>query len=137
MASGARYERGGFGGAIDGGLQGNDPGDRVERTGERLSSGPYLAAPCKLLGTHKEALEGLPPTNRFLVVSNIRPDDPSAVVQGNERVVRPRLADAKFFFDQDRRRSLAERVPGLASWLKSAALDQKVTVVRARVESDR
>jgi glycyl-tRNA synthetase beta chain len=41
-------------------------------------------------------------TNKFLVVSNIRPPDPSAVVGGNERVVRPRLADAKFFFDQDR-----------------------------------
>ena len=52
-------------------------------------------------------------TSRFLVVSNIRPEDPSAVIQGNERVVRPRLADAKFFFDQDRKRSLAERVPGL------------------------
>ena len=52
-------------------------------------------------------------TNRFLVVSNIRPADPSAVIQGNERVVRPRLADAKFFFDQDRRKSLAERVPAL------------------------
>jgi glycyl-tRNA synthetase beta chain len=52
-------------------------------------------------------------TNRFLVVSNIRPQDPSAVIQGNERVVRPRLADAKFFFDQDRKRSLADRVPGL------------------------
>jgi glycyl-tRNA synthetase beta chain len=52
-------------------------------------------------------------THRFLVVSNIRPDDPSRVVQGNERVVRPRLADAKFFFDQDRRKTLAERVPGL------------------------
>ncbi len=53
-------------------------------------------------------------TSRFLVVSNIRPADPSAVVQGNERVVRPRLADARFFFDQDRRRTLASRVPGLA-----------------------
>jgi glycyl-tRNA synthetase beta chain len=53
-------------------------------------------------------------TNRFLVVSNIRPGDPSAVTGGNERVVRPRLADAKFFFDQDRRRTLASRVPGLA-----------------------
>ena len=53
-------------------------------------------------------------TNKFLVVSNIRPADPSAVVQGNERVVRPRLADAKFFFDQDRKKSLADRVPGLA-----------------------
>jgi len=52
-------------------------------------------------------------TNRFLVVSNIRPADASRVVQGNERVVRPRLADAKFFFDQDRKRSLASRVAGL------------------------
>jgi len=53
-------------------------------------------------------------TSRFLIVSNIRPADPSAIVQGNERVVRPRLADAKFFFDQDRKRTLASRVPGLA-----------------------
>ena len=53
-------------------------------------------------------------TNRFLVVSNICPDDASAVIQGNERVVRPRLADAKFFFDQDRKKKLADRVPQLA-----------------------
>jgi glycyl-tRNA synthetase beta chain len=53
-------------------------------------------------------------TNRFLVVSNIRPDDASAVIGGNERVVRPRLADAKFFFDQDRKKTLASRVEGLA-----------------------
>jgi glycyl-tRNA synthetase beta chain len=53
-------------------------------------------------------------TNHFLVVSNIRPADASAIVQGNERVVRPRLADAKFFFDQDRKRSLESRVAGLA-----------------------
>ncbi|MDM0054470.1 glycine--tRNA ligase subunit beta [Variovorax fucosicus] len=52
-------------------------------------------------------------TNRFLVVSNITPDDASAVIEGNERVVRPRLADAKFFFDQDRRKSLASRVESL------------------------
>lgn len=44
------------------------PDARLERTGVRLSDGPYVAAPCKLLGTHKEPLEGLPPTNRFLVV---------------------------------------------------------------------
>ncbi len=50
-------------------------------------------------------------TNRFLIVSNISPADPSRVIQGNERVVRPRLADAKFFFDQDRKRSLESRVP--------------------------
>jgi glycyl-tRNA synthetase beta chain len=53
-------------------------------------------------------------TNRFLVVSNIRPADPSAVIGGNERVVRPRLADAKFFFDQDRKKTLESRVAGLA-----------------------
>jgi glycyl-tRNA synthetase beta chain len=52
-------------------------------------------------------------TNRFLVVSNITPADPSRIVEGNERVVRPRLADAKFFFDQDRKRTLESRVPGL------------------------
>ena len=52
-------------------------------------------------------------SNRFLVVSNIRPADPTQVVGGNERVVRPRLADAKFFFDQDRKTPLAERVKRL------------------------
>ncbi|NRF66091.1 glycine--tRNA ligase subunit beta [Aquincola sp. S2] len=52
-------------------------------------------------------------THKFLVVSNIRPADASAVIGGNERVVRPRLADAKFFFDQDRKKPLAERVGGL------------------------
>ncbi|MBK6746138.1 glycine--tRNA ligase subunit beta [Ottowia sp.] len=52
-------------------------------------------------------------THQFLVVSNISPDDPGAIVTGNERVVRPRLADAKFFFDQDRRKTLESRVPQL------------------------
>jgi glycyl-tRNA synthetase beta chain len=52
-------------------------------------------------------------TNKFLIVSNIRPEDPSRVIGGNERVVRPRLADAKFFFDQDRKKPLAARVPRL------------------------
>ncbi len=53
-------------------------------------------------------------TNKFLIVSNISPADASAVIQGNERVVRPRLADAKFFFDQDRKKTLESRVPSLA-----------------------
>ena len=53
-------------------------------------------------------------TNQFLVVSNISPDDASAVIGGNERVVRPRLADAKFFFDQDRKKTLTDRISGLA-----------------------
>jgi glycyl-tRNA synthetase beta chain len=52
-------------------------------------------------------------TNKFLVVSNIKPDDASLVIGGNERVVRPRLADAKFFFDQDRKKALESRVAGL------------------------
>jgi len=53
-------------------------------------------------------------TNKFLVVSNISPADASAVIGGNERVVRPRLADAKFFYDQDRKKTLESRVLGLA-----------------------
>ena len=52
-------------------------------------------------------------TNKFLIVSNISPKDPSAVIQGNERVVRPRLADAKFFFDQDRKKTLESRIADL------------------------
>ena len=51
--------------------------------------------------------------NQFLVVSNISPKDASSVISGNERVVRPRLADAKFFFEQDRKKTLESRVAGL------------------------
>jgi len=51
--------------------------------------------------------------NRFLLVSNVKPSDPSQVITGNERVVRSRLADAKFFFDQDRKKTLESRLPGL------------------------
>jgi glycyl-tRNA synthetase beta chain len=53
-------------------------------------------------------------TNRFLIVSNIETRDPAAIVHGNERVLRARLADAKFFFDQDRKRRLETRVAALA-----------------------
>ena len=52
-------------------------------------------------------------SHRFLVVSNLTPADDSAIVTGNERVIRPRLADAKFFFDQDRKQPLASRLPRL------------------------
>jgi glycyl-tRNA synthetase beta chain len=52
-------------------------------------------------------------SNKFLITSNIKPDDPSAVIGGNERVVRPRLADAKFFFEQDRKKTLESRLEGL------------------------
>ena len=54
-------------------------------------------------------------TNKFLIVSNIRPADASLVIGGNERVVRPRLADAKFFFDQDRKKPLESRVAKLGN----------------------
>jgi glycyl-tRNA synthetase beta chain len=54
-------------------------------------------------------------TNRFLIVSNMRLADPSNIVHGNERVVRPRLADARFFFETDRKAPLADRVPQLAT----------------------
>ena len=53
--------------------------------------------------------------NEFLVVSNLLTDDPSQIVEGNARVVRPRLADAQFFFEQDKKRSLGEMVGKLQS----------------------
>ncbi|HEY6864867.1 MAG TPA: glycine--tRNA ligase subunit beta, partial [Burkholderiales bacterium] len=52
---------------------------------------------------------------RFLVVSNMPPSRSGAIVRGNERVLRARLSDAKFFYDQDRRERLERRVPGLAT----------------------
>jgi glycyl-tRNA synthetase beta chain len=73
-------------------------------------------------------------THQFLVVSNITPDDASAVIQGNERVVRPRLADAKFFFDQDRKKTLESRVAGLAKVVyhnKLGTQGERVERVRA------
>jgi len=73
-------------------------------------------------------------TNRFLVVSNISPADPSAVIGGNERVVRPRLADAKFFFDQDRKKTLESRVEGLGKVVyhnKLGTQGERVERVRA------
>jgi glycyl-tRNA synthetase beta chain len=53
--------------------------------------------------------------NRFIVVANLDADDGGkAIIAGNERVLRARLSDAKFFWTQDRRKPLAERVPDLA-----------------------
>jgi glycyl-tRNA synthetase beta chain len=51
--------------------------------------------------------------NRFLIVSNIETNKPNAIISGNERVVRPRLSDARFFFKQDQKRPLASRVADL------------------------
>jgi glycyl-tRNA synthetase beta chain len=53
--------------------------------------------------------------SRFLIVSNLDTPDPQHIIGGNERVVRPRLSDAKFFFEQDQKKSLADRLPGLAN----------------------
>ncbi|MEW5942997.1 MAG: glycine--tRNA ligase subunit beta [Pseudomonadota bacterium] len=52
---------------------------------------------------------------RFLVVSNLKADDPSHIVRGNERVLRARLSDAKFFYDQDRKTRLEDRVAKLGN----------------------
>ncbi len=73
-------------------------------------------------------------THQFLVVSNITPQDASLVVGGNERVVRPRLADAKFFFDQDRKKTLLSRVEGLSKVVyhnKLGTQGERVERVRA------
>jgi glycyl-tRNA synthetase beta chain len=51
---------------------------------------------------------------KFLIVANMKVADPRHIIGGNERVVRPRLEDARFFFDQDRKQRLEERVPQLA-----------------------
>jgi glycyl-tRNA synthetase beta chain len=53
--------------------------------------------------------------SRFLIVSNLETADPRHIIQGNERVVRPRLSDAKFFFEQDKKKKLADLVPKLAN----------------------
>src|SRR3954471_16694758 len=53
--------------------------------------------------------------SRFLIVSNMVALDPRHIITGNERVVRPRLEDARFFYNQDRKTRLAARVPRLAS----------------------
>ncbi|WP_294771292.1 glycine--tRNA ligase subunit beta [uncultured Rhodoferax sp.] len=73
-------------------------------------------------------------TNKFLVVSNIQPADASLVIGGNERVVRPRLADAKFFFDQDRKKTLTSRVDALGKVVyhnKLGTQGERVERVRA------
>ena len=69
-------------------------------------------------------------THRFLIVSNMRVADPGHIIEGNQRVVRPRLADARFFFETDRRVPLIERVPQLAT----SVYHNKLGSVLQRVE---
>jgi glycyl-tRNA synthetase beta chain len=68
--------------------------------------------------------------HRFLLVSNIASEDASAIIRGNERVLRARLADAKFFYDQDRRQPLASRVERL----RGIVYHNKLGTLHDRVE---
>ncbi|MEJ0003091.1 MAG: glycine--tRNA ligase subunit beta [Pararobbsia sp.] len=72
--------------------------------------------------------------SRFLIVSNLATDTPHDIVEGNQRVVRPRLADAKFFFEQDKKKTLAERVPLLANVVYHNQLGSQLLRVE-RIES--
>ena len=70
--------------------------------------------------------------NQFLIVSNMQLDDPKKIVEGNERVVRPRLADARFFFETDKKTRLDARIPELAKVVyhnKLGTLGERVTRV--------
>jgi glycyl-tRNA synthetase beta chain len=72
--------------------------------------------------------------HRFLIVSNMAVADPSLIVDGNQRVVRPRLADARFFFEQDKKTRLVDRTPQLGSVVYHAKLGtqaQRTERVRA------
>jgi len=73
-------------------------------------------------------------THRFLIVSNMQLDDPVNIVRGNERVVRPRLADAQFFYQTDRKVTLESRVDSLKTRLyhhKLGSQYERVARVRA------
>jgi glycyl-tRNA synthetase beta chain len=69
-------------------------------------------------------------TGRFLIVSNMQVADARNIIGGNERVVRPRLEDARFFYDQDRRRKLEERVPLLEKVVYHAKLGSQLERVK-------
>ncbi len=71
--------------------------------------------------------------NRFLIVSNIETDTPQRIIDGNERVIRPRLSDAQFFFEQDKKKPLESRLPGLTNVVyhnKLGTLAQRMARVR-------
>jgi glycyl-tRNA synthetase beta chain len=71
---------------------------------------------------------------QFLIVSNMDIDDPSAIIDGNERVVRPRLDDARFFYEQDLKHPLESRLQGLERVVYHAKLGSQRDRV-ARVEA--
>ncbi|RJX29954.1 MAG: glycine--tRNA ligase subunit beta [Oxalobacter sp.] len=70
---------------------------------------------------------------RFLIVSNMETATPQRIISGNERVIRPRLSDARFFFEQDKKKKLEDRIPGLANVVyhnKLGTLAQRMARVR-------
>lgn len=69
-------------------------------------------------------------THRFLIVSNMQVEDPSHIIEGNQRVILPRLADARFFFETDRKQPLIDRVPSL----ENSVYHNKLGSQRVRVE---
>lgn len=69
-------------------------------------------------------------THQFLIVSNMQVEDPSHIIEGNQRVILPRLADARFFFDTDRKQHLADRVNSL----ENSVYHNKLGSQRVRVE---
>jgi glycyl-tRNA synthetase beta chain len=77
--------------------------------------------------------------SRFLIVSNIESTTPEHIIQGNERVVRPRLSDAKFFFEQDKKKTLESRLPLLANVVyhnklgSQAERTQRVTTLAGQI----
>ncbi|MCM1129230.1 MAG: glycine--tRNA ligase subunit beta [Alistipes senegalensis] len=71
--------------------------------------------------------------SRFLIVSNMETSTPQRIISGNERVIRPRLSDARFFFEQDKKKKLENRLPGLANVVyhnKLGTLAQRMARVR-------
>jgi glycyl-tRNA synthetase beta chain len=75
--------------------------------------------------THQKCIpifSGQQLTHRFLIVANVAPADPLPVILGNQRVIRARLADAKFFFEQDRSKPLESRLPRLSDVVYHAKL---------------
>src|SRR5207247_10383946 len=68
---------------------------------------------------------------KFLIVSNMKLADPRPIVGGNERVVRPRLEDARFFYDQDRKLRHEASVPQLARVVYHNQLGSQVERVEA------
>jgi glycyl-tRNA synthetase beta chain len=69
-------------------------------------------------------------SNRFLIVSNMQLADPGNIVEGNNRVVRPRLADARFFFETDKKTRLEARVPQLGSIVYHSKLGSQLERVQ-------